>query len=184
MTSSNHSEPITRKRILKRHRDTVSDKDDVSRVSGVSFQIVYRELIWFNRHNVQTKRLLPEDLWILESLPVGLLTPVEIPVPVFQESKGYNIHSKQSTGTLNSRIQGSRKDGVCVMASKEEINSALRDPPTAKLVALFKIWYYTSKNSVHRLTGIQFASPVHSGCLSNIHGLVTVQLRRMPVRLL
>jgi len=55
MTSSLHQEPITHKRILKGRWDDVSNLDDFSRVSGVSFQIVCRELIRFSQHN-----LLPE----------------------------------------------------------------------------------------------------------------------------
>ena len=55
--------------------------------------------------------------------------------------------------------------------------SALRGRLAAKLVALFKIRDYRSENSVRRLTRIQFMSAVNSGCLSDVHGLVTVQIK-------
>jgi len=58
----------------------------------------------------------------------------------------------------------------------EEMYSALRGRLPAKLFALFKIRDYGSENSVCRLAGIQFVSAVNSGGLSDVPGLVTVQI--------
>ena len=44
-TSSPHSELITCMRILKGRQDDVSNLDDFSRISDISFQIVCREII-------------------------------------------------------------------------------------------------------------------------------------------
>jgi len=54
--------------------------------------------------------------------------------------------------------------------------SALRGRLRAKLVALFKI-KDCSLDTVRRLAGVQMLSPVNSGRPSDIHSLVTVQLR-------
>ena len=53
---------------------------------------------------------------------------------------------------------------------------ALRGHLPAKLVALFKI-RDCSQDTVRRLAGVQMLSPVNSGRPSDIHSLVTVQLR-------
>ena len=53
---------------------------------------------------------LPEDHTILLSLPVALLTQLEIPVLTFQEADVYEIHRAQSTGALHFRNQASRND--------------------------------------------------------------------------
>ena len=47
----------------------------------------------------------------------------------------------------------------------------------AKLVALFKIEDYTCGDTVRWLASIQMLTAVNSEYLSDIHGLVTVQLR-------
>jgi len=53
---------------------------------------------------------------------------------------------------------------------------ALRGCLPAKLVALFKITD-CSQDTVRWLAGVQILSPVNSGRPSDIHSLVTVQLR-------
>ena len=54
---------------------------------------------------------------------------------------------------------------------------ALRGCLPAKLVALFKIRYYTCENAVRRVAAVRMLSAVNSGFVSDIHGLVTVQMR-------
>ena len=54
---------------------------------------------------------------------------------------------------------------------------ALRGRLPAKLVALFKIRDYTCENGVRRVAAVRMFSAVNSGFLSDIHGLVTVQMR-------
>jgi len=55
---------------------------------------------------------------------------------------------------------------------------ALRGRLPARLIALFKIWSGNmQQDTVYRLAGVQFMSLVDSGRPSDIHGLVTVQLR-------
>ena len=47
----------------------------------------------------------------------------------------------------------------------------------AKLLALFKIRNPTCDGTVRHLASVQMLSPVNSGRASDVHGLVTVQLR-------
>ena len=54
---------------------------------------------------------------------------------------------------------------------------ALKGRLPAKLVALFKIWDYTCRDTVQQLASVQMLTAVNSGRLSDIHDLVTVQLR-------
>jgi len=54
---------------------------------------------------------------------------------------------------------------------------ALRGRLPAKLVALFKIGDYICENAVRRVAAVRRLSSVNSGFPSDIHGLVTVQMR-------
>jgi len=54
---------------------------------------------------------------------------------------------------------------------------ALRGRLPAKLVALLKIWDYRSDDTVRHVAGIQMLTPVNSGRLSDLHGLVRVHIR-------
>jgi len=54
---------------------------------------------------------------------------------------------------------------------------ALRGRLPAKLVALLKISDYTCENAVCRVAALRMLSAVNSGFPSDIHGLVTVQMR-------
>jgi len=82
-TTRTVSQPVIRRRILKGRRDDVSNVDDFSRISGVSLDIIYRELIRYSRHNLPIDHRLPEDHAILQSLPVELLRQLEIPILAF-----------------------------------------------------------------------------------------------------
>jgi len=55
--------------------------------------------------------------------------------------------------------------------------SALRGRLPAKLVALLKIRDYRSDDTVRRVAGVQMLTPVNLGCLWDLHGLVTVEMR-------
>src|SRR5437588_1873116 len=55
--------------------------------------------------------------------------------------------------------------------------SALNGRLPVKLVALFQIRDYTYGNTVRQLASVQMLMAVNSGRLSDIHNLVTVQLR-------
>jgi len=113
-TTSTTTAPDIRRRMLKGPWDDVSNMGDFSRVLGVSIQIICRGLIRYSWHNLPPARRLPEDPEILESLPVELLTQLEIAVLAFQATEKYNIHSAQCTGGLNFRNHGSRNDWVWV----------------------------------------------------------------------
>ena len=104
--------PVPRGRHLKGRRGDVSDVQDFCRVLRISRESVYRELIRYSRHNLPTERRLPEDPVILRSLPVELLTQLEVPVLAFQETDLYAIHRARCTGALDFRNQGSRNDWV------------------------------------------------------------------------
>jgi len=54
---------------------------------------------------------------------------------------------------------------------------ALRGRLPAKLVALLTIWDHRSDDTVRRVAGVQMLTPVNSGRLSDLHGLITVQMR-------
>jgi len=176
-TTSTTTAPGIRRRMLKGRQDDVSNMADFSRVFGVSIQIICRGLIRYSRHNLPPERRLLEDPEILESLPVELLTQLEIPVLAFQETEIYDIHRAQCTGALNFRNHGSRNDWVWVRAGTEDMYGALRGRLPAKLVAIFKIRDYRCEDRVRRLAGIQFVSALNSGWISDVHSLVTVQMK-------
>jgi len=140
-----------RRRMLKGRGDNVSNMADFSRVLVVSIEMIYRGLIRYSRHNLPPERRLPEDPEILESLPVELLTLLEIPVQAFQETEIYHIHRVRCTGAHNFRNHGSRNDWVSVRAGTEYIYGALQGRLPAKLVALFKIRDYGCEIRVRRL---------------------------------
>jgi len=54
---------------------------------------------------------------------------------------------------------------------------ALRGRLPAKLVALLKIRDPRSEDTWRRVAGVQLLTPLNSGRLSDLHGLVTVQMR-------
>ena len=175
--TSTTTEPDPRRRMLKGRRDDVSNMADLSRVLGFSIQIICRELIRYSRHNLPPERRLPEDPAILESLLVELLTQLEIPLLAFQETEIYDIHRARYMGALQFRNHGSRNDWVWVQAGTEEMYGGLRGHLPARLIALFKIRDYSYTDAVRCLASIQFMSAVNSGRLSDIHGLVTVQMK-------
>jgi len=166
-----------RRRMLKGRRDNVSNIPNFSQVLGVSIQIICRGLIRYSRHNLPPERRLLEDPEILESLPVELLTQLEIPVLAFQETEIYDIHRARCTGALNFRNHRSRNDWVWVQAGTEDMYDPLRGCLPAKLVALFKIRDYRCEDRVRQLTGVQFVSAVNSWRISDVHSLVTVQMK-------
>ena len=65
---------------------------DFGRVLDVSSEAICRELILYSRLSLPLGHWLPEDLTILRSLTVGLMTTLEIPVLAFQETDVYDIH--------------------------------------------------------------------------------------------
>jgi len=108
---------------------------------------------------------------------VELLTQLEIPGLAFQEIEIYDIHRARCTGAVNFRNHGSRNDSVWVRARTEDMYGTLRGHLPAKLVALFKIRDYRCEDRVRRLAGIQFVRAVSSGRISDVHSLVTVQMK-------
>jgi len=105
------------------------------------------------------------------------VTQLQVPVVTFPEADIYEIHRAQSTGTLHFRNQGSRNNWVWAQAGIEEVYGALRGRLLAKLVALLKIKDPRSEDTVRRVAGVQLLTPVNSGRLSDLYGLVTVQMR-------
>jgi len=113
-TTSTTIVPDIRRRILKGRQDDVSNMADFSQVLKISIQIICRGLILSSWHNLQPEHCLPVDLEILKSLPVELLTQLEIPVLAFQETEIYNIYHARCMGALSFRNHGSRNDWVWV----------------------------------------------------------------------
>ena len=169
--------PVPSGRLLKGRRGDVSDVLDFCRVLRISLESVYHELIRYSRHNLPTARRLPEDPVILRSLPVELLTQLEVPVPAFQETDVYDIHRARCTESLDFRNQGSRNDWVWVQAGAEEMYGALRGRLPVKRLALFKIRNPTCDSTVRRLASVQMLSPANSGRVPDVHDLVTMQQR-------
>jgi len=169
--------PVVDSRILLERRDDVSNVLYFSKVSGVTLECICRELIRYSHHNLPTERHLLEDHAIHQSVPVELLTQLEIPVVAFQESDVYDSHRARCIGALPFQNQGSCNNGVWVQAGSEEMYGVLRGRLPAKLVALYKIVDYTCGNAVRRVAAFRILSAVNSGFPSDIHGLVTLQMR-------
>jgi len=176
-TTSTTTAPGIRRRMLKGMRDDLSNMANFNRVLGVSIQIICRGLIRYSWHDLPPEHRLPEDPEILELLPVELMTQLEIPVLAFQEMEIYDIHHARCRGALNFRNHGSRNDWVWVRAGTEDMYGALRGRLPAMLVALFIIRDDRFEDRVRRLAGVQFVSTVNTGRISDIHSLVTVQMK-------
>ena len=176
-TTSTVSLLVICKRILKGHRVDVSNIIDFSRISGVLLEIIYLELIPYSRPNRPIAHSLPEGYATLCSLPIELLTQLEVPVLAFQAADVYEIYPARSTGTLHFRKQSSRNDWVWVQAGTEEMYSALSSLLPENLVALVKISDPRSQDTVRRVAGVQLLTLMNSRCLSDLHGLVTVPMR-------
>jgi len=131
--------PVVCRRVLKVRWEDVSNVVDFTWIPGVSLEIIYSELIRYSRHNLPIAHRLPEYHAMLRSLPVEILTQLEIPVLAFQEAAVYDIHSPRSTGDLHFSNQSSRNDWVWVQAGTEAMYRALRGRPLGKLVGLLKI---------------------------------------------
>jgi len=84
--------PVVAMRVLKGSREDVSNVLDVTKISEVSLEIIYDELIQYSRHNLPAAHRRPEDDAMLQSLTVELLTQLEIPVLAFQEADVYVMH--------------------------------------------------------------------------------------------
>ena len=175
-TSSTVSQPVIRRRFLKGLWDDVFNVVNFGRISSVSLKIISRELIRYSQHNLPPVHHPPDDHAMLQSLPVELLTQLEITVLAFQEAYVYKIHRARSTSALHFRNTGSRNESVWVQAAME-MHGALRGRLLAKLVALLKMPGYTSNDTVCRIAGVQMLTPVNSGRLSDLHGLVKVHMR-------
>jgi len=78
--------PVVRRRVLNRGCKDLFNVVDFSQIYGVSNKIIYRELIRYSRHNLPAAHRLTEDHAIVRSLPVKLLTQLQIPVLAFQEA--------------------------------------------------------------------------------------------------
>jgi len=96
----------------------------------------------------------------------------------FQESGVYDIHRARFTGARLFRNQTSRNDCVWIQPGGENVYGALRGRLPASLIALFKVPSgYMQQDMVYCLAGVQFMTLVDSGRPSDVHGLVTIQLR-------
>ena len=176
-TTSTTTAPEIRRRMVKARRDDISNLADFSRVLEVFIQIICHGLIRYSWHNLPPERSLPEDIEILKSLPVELHTQLEIRVLEFQQTEIDDIHCAQCTGALNFRNHGNHNDWVWVQAGTADVYGALRGCLPVKIVGLFIIKDYRCKDRVRHLAGIQFVSAVNSGRISDVHSLVTVQMK-------
>ena len=107
-----------------------------------------------------------------------LLTQLEIPVLAFEDSGVYDINRARYTGSRLFRNQTSQNDCVWIQAGGETMYGALRGHLPAMLIALFKIRSsYMQQDTVYRLAGVQLMSLADYRPLSELHGLVTMELR-------
>jgi len=165
-------------RILKGRRDNIHDVVDFGRACDMSPETICRELIRYSRLSLPSEHRLPENAVILRALPVELLTQLEIPVLAFQEFGVCDIHWARCTGARLFRNQPSQNDCVWIEAGGENMYGALRGRPPARPIGLFKIPSgYIQQDTVYCLARVLFMSLVDSGRPSDLHGLVTVQLR-------
>jgi len=135
-------------------------------------------MIQYSRLCLPPERQPPENPAILRALLVELLKQLEIPVLAFQESGVYDIHRARFTGARLFRNQTGRNDCVWIQGGGENLYGARTGRLPGRLIALFKIRSgYMQQDTVYRLAGVQFMSLVASGRPSDVHGLVTVQLR-------
>jgi len=104
------------------------------------------------------------------------MTKSKIPAIAFQESDVYDIASAQCTRSVLFYNHASRNDYVWIQIAAEDIYGTLRGHLPARLLPLLKIRDHTKQDIVHHLAAIQYLSVVNHGCLSDVHGLVTVQL--------
>jgi len=173
--------PTAHRRILKERRDNIHDVVHFGRACDISPDTICPELIRYSRLSLPSERPLPENPAILRALRVELLTQLEILVQAFQESGLYDIHRARYAGTGLFRNQTTRNDCVWIQAGGENMYGALMGRLPARLIALFKIPSgYMPQDTVYRLPGVQFMSLVGSGRPSDVHGLVTIQLREVP----
>jgi len=167
--------PPAYRRILKGRRDNIHDVVHFARVCNISPKMICQELIRYSQLSLPPEHRLPV---ILRALPVELLTQLEIPVLAFQESGVYDVHRARCMRARFFRNQTSRNDCILIQAGEENMYGALRGCLPARLIALFKIRSgYMQQDTVYRLAGVQFMSLVDSRQPSDVHGLVTVQLR-------
>jgi len=87
---------VVGRRVLNGPREEVSNVVDFGRISGVSLEIIYRELVRYSRHNLPAAYRLPEDHAMLQSLLIEPLTQLEIPVDAFQEADVYEIYRRST----------------------------------------------------------------------------------------
>ena len=168
-------QPPSNRRVLKGRRDDIHDISDFGRVCNISPDTIRRELIRYSRLNLPHQQRLLEDGEILLTLPIELMTQLEIPVVAFQESDVYDIHRARCTGSGLFRNYANRNTCVWIQTGDDQTYAALRGCILATLVALFKICHHTNHDTIHRLTAVQYMSLVNHGSPSDLHVLLTAQ---------
>jgi len=170
--------PPAHPRILKARRDNIHNVVHFCRACDISPETICQELIRYGRLSLPPERRLQENPLIPRALPVELLTQLDILVLAFQQSGVYDIHRARRTGARLFPNQTSRNDCVWIPAGGENTYGALKGRLPARVKALFKIRSgYIQPDTVYCLAGVQFMSLIDSRQLSDVHGLLTVQLR-------
>ena len=153
---------------------------DFGRACDISRETICWELIRYSRLSLPPERRLPENPAIFLAWVVELLTQLEIPVLAFQESGVYVIHRARCTGARLFCNMTSQNDYIWIQAGGENMYGALRGRLLARVIVLFKIRLpYMEQDTVYRLAGVQFMSLLDSERLSDVQGLVTVELREV-----
>ena len=94
------------------------------------------------------QRLLQETT-ILRTLPLELLTELEITVVAFQKSYVYNMHRARCAGSGLFHNHVSRINCAWILTADEDIYGVLRAHLTAWPLALFKMSDCTKQDTVH-----------------------------------
>ena len=162
-------------RVLTGRREDIHDLIHFGTLCNIPPETICRELIRYSWLSHAQLQWLLEEPWILWTLPIELLTQLEIPVLAFHQSAIYDMHRARCTGSGLFRNHASRNDWVWIQTAYKDMYSALRAHLPARLLALFKIRDYPKQDTVHRLATVQCMSVVNQGCPSDVRGLITFQ---------
>ena len=95
-------------------------------VSNIPPETICQELLHYSRPNLAHLGRLPEDTRILQTLPIKLLSQLEIPVLVFQESDVYDLQMAGCTGSGLFRNDTSRNVFVWIQTTDKDMYRMLR----------------------------------------------------------
>jgi len=118
-------QPPSSGRVLKGRRGDIRHVIDFGIVCDIPTETLCQKLIPYSRLNLAHRQRLPEDTWILRTLPIELLMQLEIPVLAFQESDIDDIHRARCTGSGLFCNHASRNHCVWIQTADKDMYHAL-----------------------------------------------------------